>query len=105
MTYRVLDGGPEAPVALGWVTEEKSDLVEEFIGIVRGRTANSSRASPPHPAHARGEQEGGRAFVVGQQGDQERQDGQRCAQRCQAGRAAARRRASRSPSGSGSPSR
>ena len=53
LTYRTLDGGPEAPVALGWVTEEKSDLVEEFIGIVRGRTANSSRGTagptPPTP--------------------------------------------------------
>ncbi|MBD7948986.1 MULTISPECIES: LysR family substrate-binding domain-containing protein [Oerskovia] len=53
LTYRPLDGGPEAPVALGWVTEEKSDLVEEFIGIVRGRTANSSRGvagpTPPTP--------------------------------------------------------
>ncbi|MBE7699625.1 LysR family substrate-binding domain-containing protein [Oerskovia sp. Sa1BUA8] len=53
LTYRTLEGGPEAPVALGWVTEEKSNLVEEFIGIVRGRTANSSRGvagpTPPTP--------------------------------------------------------
>ncbi|GAA1406655.1 LysR family substrate-binding domain-containing protein [Oerskovia paurometabola] len=57
LTYRTLDGGPEAPVALGWVTEEKSDLVEEFIGIVRGRTANSSRGvagpTPPAPEASR----------------------------------------------------
>lgn len=53
LTYRTLGDGPEAPVALGWVTEDKTDLVEEFIGIVRGRTANSSRGvagpTPPTP--------------------------------------------------------
>ncbi|MFF3063381.1 LysR family substrate-binding domain-containing protein [Oerskovia sp. NPDC057915] len=63
LTYRPLDGGPEAPVALGWVTEEKSDLVEEFIGIVRGRTANSSRgvAGPTPPTPEAGKKGDGRS--------------------------------------------
>ncbi|QDW64232.1 LysR family substrate-binding domain-containing protein [Oerskovia sp. KBS0722] len=63
LTYRTLDGGPEAPVALGWVTEEKSDLVEEFIGIVRGRTANSSRgvAGPTPPTPEAGKKADGRS--------------------------------------------
>ncbi|NCL78143.1 hypothetical protein AIIKEEIJ_05641 [Rhodococcus sp. YH1] len=26
-----------------WLSERTTDLVEEFVGIVRGRTANSSR--------------------------------------------------------------
>jgi DNA-binding transcriptional LysR family regulator len=43
VTYRVLDGGPAAPVGLAWVTDRTTDLVEEMVGIVRGRTANSSR--------------------------------------------------------------
>ena len=47
VTYRVLDGGPAAPVALAWRVEglpdEVQELVEEMIGIVRGRTVNSSR--------------------------------------------------------------
>ncbi|AEG45187.1 LysR family transcriptional regulator substrate-binding protein [Isoptericola variabilis] len=43
VTYRVLDGGPTAPVGLAWVTDRTTDLVEEMVGIVRGRTANSSR--------------------------------------------------------------
>ncbi|MFC7877853.1 LysR substrate-binding domain-containing protein [Isoptericola sp. NPDC057391] len=47
VTYRVLDGGPGAPVGLAWLVEGLPDdireLVEEMIGIVRGRTANSSR--------------------------------------------------------------
>ncbi|MFE7408763.1 LysR substrate-binding domain-containing protein, partial [Isoptericola sp. NPDC057559] len=47
VTYRVLDGGPDAPVGLAWLVDGLSDdereLVEEMIGIVRGRTVNSSR--------------------------------------------------------------
>lgn len=43
VTHRVLDGGPPAPVGLVWVSERTTDLVDEFVGIVRGRTANSSR--------------------------------------------------------------
>lgn len=43
VTHRVLDGGPAAPVGLVWVSERTTDLVDELIGIVRGRTVNSSR--------------------------------------------------------------
>jgi DNA-binding transcriptional LysR family regulator len=47
VTSRVLDGGPGAPVGLAWLVEGLPDdvreLVEEIIGIVRGRTVNSSR--------------------------------------------------------------
>lgn len=43
VTYRVLVDGPTAPVGLVWPTERTTDLVEELIGIVRGRTVNSSR--------------------------------------------------------------
>ncbi|MHA7133328.1 LysR substrate-binding domain-containing protein [Oerskovia turbata] len=70
LTYRTLDDGPEAPVALGWVTAEKSDLVEEFIGIVRGRTANSSRgvAGPTPPTPAAGKKGEGRSSSGGKDG-------------------------------------
>jgi len=43
VTYRRLEGAPSCPVALAWVAERDDDLVEEMVGIVRGRTANSSR--------------------------------------------------------------
>jgi len=48
LTYRPVDGAPESQVALSWPQDETTDLVEEFIGIVRGRTANSSRGRNPH---------------------------------------------------------
>ena len=41
--YRPLIDGPLSPVALVWPDGETPPLVDTFIGIVRGRTANSSR--------------------------------------------------------------
>ncbi|MET8290546.1 LysR substrate-binding domain-containing protein [Streptomyces sp. NPDC048448] len=43
LTYRPLTDAPESRVALSWPEEATTDLVEDFIGIVRGRTVNSSR--------------------------------------------------------------
>ncbi|MDN3310386.1 LysR substrate-binding domain-containing protein [Microbacterium oryzae] len=43
VTYRPLVGGPVAPVAFAWLREHDSEDVQDFVGILRGRTANSSR--------------------------------------------------------------
>jgi DNA-binding transcriptional LysR family regulator len=43
---RPVDDGEETRVALAWATDGTTADVEEFIGIVRGRTANSSRGEP-----------------------------------------------------------
>lgn len=40
---RPLTDGPDTRIALAWVTAHTTPQVEQFIGIVRGRTANSSR--------------------------------------------------------------
>ncbi|MDO8152417.1 LysR substrate-binding domain-containing protein [Isoptericola sp. b408] len=56
VVHRVLDEGPEAPVGLVWLrdglSEETGELVEEMVGIVRGRTANSSRGRAGESARA-----------------------------------------------------
>ncbi|MGW6565800.1 LysR substrate-binding domain-containing protein [Streptomyces sp. NPDC054975] len=50
LTYRPLSDTPESRVALSWPQAEPTpDLVEQFIGIVRGRTVNSTRGRPPTP--------------------------------------------------------
>ncbi|GAA3742793.1 LysR family substrate-binding domain-containing protein [Streptomyces tremellae] len=46
LTYRPVTDAPLSRVALSWREDGTTDLVEEFIGIVRGRTVNSSRGRP-----------------------------------------------------------
>ncbi|MFJ8109293.1 LysR family substrate-binding domain-containing protein [Streptomyces sp. NPDC096132] len=43
LTYRTVTDAPQSAVALSWPEDATTDLVEDFIGIVRGRTVNSSR--------------------------------------------------------------
>ncbi|WP_256256837.1 LysR substrate-binding domain-containing protein [Nonomuraea pusilla] len=47
LTYRPVLDAPQSQVALAWPTDATTDLVEDFIGIVRGRTVNSSRGRTP----------------------------------------------------------
>jgi DNA-binding transcriptional LysR family regulator len=49
LTYRPLTDVPQSRVALSWPEAETTDLVEQFIGIVRGRTVNSTRGAQPEP--------------------------------------------------------
>lgn len=43
LTYRPITDAPTCPVALAFPEGPQSELVQEFIGIVRGRKAGSSR--------------------------------------------------------------
>ncbi|MFC4536561.1 LysR family substrate-binding domain-containing protein [Sphaerisporangium dianthi] len=47
LTYRPVQDAPQSQVALAWPTDATTDLVEDFIGVVRGRTVNSSRGRTP----------------------------------------------------------
>ncbi|MFF7130096.1 MULTISPECIES: LysR family substrate-binding domain-containing protein [unclassified Streptomyces] len=47
LTYRPVVDAPRSSVALSWPEEATTDLVEDFIGIVRGRTVNSTRGRTP----------------------------------------------------------
>ena len=50
LTYRPLADAPGSGVGLAWPDAENTELMEEFIGIVRGRTVNSSRTPRSDPA-------------------------------------------------------
>ncbi|MBG0857283.1 LysR family substrate-binding domain-containing protein [Streptomyces spinoverrucosus] len=50
LTYRPLVDAPQSSVALSWPEDAHTDLVEDFIGIVRGRTVNSTRGRTPAQA-------------------------------------------------------
>ena len=43
VAYRPLESGPTSTVALAWPVDRTTALIDTFVGIVRGRTANSSR--------------------------------------------------------------
>lgn len=45
LVFRPVSDGTPTRVGLAWLAENPQELIEEFIGIVRGRTANSSRSS------------------------------------------------------------
>ncbi|MBD0840609.1 LysR family substrate-binding domain-containing protein [Streptomyces sp. TRM68416] len=63
LTYRTLVDAPQSSIALSWPEEATTDLVEDFIGVVRGRTVNSTRgrtpAPQPKPAPAKGQRSAG----------------------------------------------
>lgn len=50
LTYRPLTGAPQSQVALSWPEDATTDQVDDFIGIVRGRTPNSTRGRSGRPA-------------------------------------------------------
>ncbi len=43
LVYRPVSDGTPTHIALAWLVENPNALIEEFIGVVRGRTPNSSR--------------------------------------------------------------
>lgn len=58
LTARTVRDAPGSAVGLAWLTDRYDDFTEEFIGIVRGRTATSSRgigapATEPAPTRTR----------------------------------------------------
>jgi len=66
LVSRPLAGSPGTRVALVWRDEDASELTEEFIGVVRGRTANSSRQQPDQPGGSDpDEQDGARQKAAG----------------------------------------
>lgn len=56
VTYRPMTDAPQSRIALSWLEEQTTDLMEEFIGIVRGRTVNSSRGRAQTPPAAQPKQ-------------------------------------------------
>lgn len=45
LVYRTVTDAAPTEIALAWRVDHPNELIEDFIGIVRGRTANSSRSS------------------------------------------------------------
>jgi DNA-binding transcriptional LysR family regulator len=52
LVAREISDAPRTRIALVWPAGRADPLIDEFIGIVRGRTVNSSRGTAPPPAPA-----------------------------------------------------
>ncbi|MDQ2723677.1 MAG: LysR family substrate-binding domain-containing protein [Actinomycetota bacterium] len=50
LVYRPVTDCPPTQIGLAWLADNDEKHIEEFVGIVRGRTANSSRSSRPAEA-------------------------------------------------------
>ncbi|MEW1911926.1 LysR substrate-binding domain-containing protein [Kitasatospora sp. NPDC085895] len=78
LTYRTLADVPQSQVVLSWREDRTTDLVEEFIGIVRGRTVNSSRGRGAQPQEKPAAQQ--RTDAKQKPGQQQRQKQQKTQQ-------------------------
>ncbi|MEV5758964.1 LysR substrate-binding domain-containing protein [Streptomyces tendae] len=67
LTYRTVTDAPASGVALSWPEDAHTDLVEDFIGIVRGRTVNSTRGRQPEPARSKDGKQTARKQASGKQ--------------------------------------
>ena len=47
LVYRPIVDAERSPVALAWRIDDDNPWIQEFIGVVRGRTPNSSRSTQP----------------------------------------------------------
>ncbi|MGV9409243.1 LysR family transcriptional regulator [Nocardia sp. NPDC003693] len=56
LVYRTVMGVPETEIALAWPAAATTELVEEFVGVVRGRSAQSSRSPSGQRKPARAQQ-------------------------------------------------
>ncbi|MFG2727089.1 LysR substrate-binding domain-containing protein [Streptomyces canus] len=67
LTYRPVTDAPQSDIALSWREDATTDMVEDFIGIVRGRTVNSSRGrTQPEPERKQRPEKGaGRKSAAG----------------------------------------
>ena len=50
LVHRPVTGADPTQIGLAWRIDDDNPLIEDFIGIVRGRTPNSSRSRTPEPA-------------------------------------------------------
>lgn len=45
LAYRPITDAEPTTIALAWLRDNPNELIEEFVGVVRGRTVNSSRTA------------------------------------------------------------
>lgn len=105
LVARPLEGSAGTRIALVWRDTDASDTTEDFIGVVRGRTTNSSRAAQDRPGGApRADDDGSRGPRAGSGGGAARgaaPGGKATAKQASGGKAGGK--GARKPRGSGRP--
>ncbi|PZF58825.1 LysR family transcriptional regulator [Curtobacterium sp. MCSS17_008] len=96
LVAKPLDGADGTRIALVWRDADASDTTEEFIGVVRGRTANSSRNAADRPGGTGRADDGGTRGSRGGSGG-----GKATAKQASGGKAGGK--GARKPRGSGRP--
>jgi DNA-binding transcriptional LysR family regulator len=56
LVYRPIIDAPTTTIGLAWLADNGHELIEEFIGVVRGRTANSSRTAQTRASQTKSSQ-------------------------------------------------
>ncbi|WP_181035063.1 LysR substrate-binding domain-containing protein [Arthrobacter sp. B0490] len=86
--HRPVPGLPGTTIGIAWRVEDESDDVEEFIGIVRGRTAQSSRQPSQReaPKKSASEKAAAKKAATGGAGVQKGGTGRKGTGRSQAGK-------------------
>jgi len=104
LVARPLEGAAGTRIALVWRDADASDTTEEFIGVVRGRTANSSRNTADRPGGTTSaDDDGSRGARGGSGGGGARSGGGGKATAKQASGGKAGGKGARKPRGSGRP--
>ncbi len=55
LVYRPVTDAPATTIGLAWLQDDPHELADEWIGVVRGRTANSSRTAQDRTARGKEE--------------------------------------------------
>ncbi|AJT42317.1 LysR substrate-binding domain-containing protein [Psychromicrobium lacuslunae] len=108
LRYRPVLDAPESEIGLAWLADREEPEIEEFIGVVRGRTVNSSRQEPTPPQKQQKQQKKSAGQNAdGKQGQQSRRSGAKSSVKSSAKSAATKRAGKPSkpskPSKSGKP--
>ncbi len=68
LVHRPVSDAEPTTIVLAWLVDNPNELIEEFIGIVRGRTANSSRTVADRAARSPKDTRGGGRRARGSRG-------------------------------------
>lgn len=77
LVYRPVTDRPTTTIGLAWPTDDPHEWADEWIGVVRGRTANSSRTVQDRTARVKGTPDRAKTGIAGRHVHRGRRRGRR----------------------------